>query len=355
MNDGPAVAYSHDMRKTMTEQQNPPSPATEPLSAARPASSSPEPEKSASAFPVIREPDGSSSASAEKEGALVRIFHKIFPGRKKSSEETLRDVLEDVIGDLDEDTFPTIAPHERTILGNVLRLRGLSVADVMVPRADIVALEIDTPQQEVLTLIAGKRFSRYPVYRGTLDDVVGTIHIREILAAIAEGKSFSLKDIMRDALIVSPALPVMDLLLQMQHSGKHVVMVVDEYGGIDGLATISDIVQSIIGEIGDDRYPDAPPAMIEKPDGVLVADARTPIEDFEKKYGNVFSDDEDACDTLGGLVVALAGRVPARGEVVSHESGIVFEIAEADPRRVRKLKLRNLPQKPHAPEDLSAR
>ncbi len=348
------MAYSHDMRKTMTEQQNPPSPAAEPLSAARP-SSSPEPEKNAGAFPVIKEPDGSSSASAEKEGMMARIFHRLLPGRKKRGEETLRDVLEGVIGDLDEDASPTIAPHERTILGNVLRLRGLSVADVMVPRADIVALEIDTPQQDVLTLIAGKRFSRYPVYRGTLDDVAGTIHIREILAAIAEGKPFSLKDIMRDALIVSPALPVMDLLLQMQHSGKHVVMVVDEYGGIDGLATISDIVQSIIGEIGDDRYPDAPPAMLEKPDGVLIADARTPIEDFEKKYGNVFSDAEDACDTLGGLVVALAGRVPARGEVVAHTSGIVFEIAEADPRRVRKLKLRNLPQKPHAPEDLSAR
>lgn len=298
-------------------------------------------------------PEESSSAEGAGNGFLSRIIRAALPSRKKS-EETLREVLEGVIEGLNDDTLTTIAPHERAIIGNILNLRGLAVADVMIPRADITALEIGTPQQDVLTFISEKRFSRYPVYRDTLDDVAGIVHIKDILAAIAGGKPFALKDIVRDAMIVSPALPVMDLLLQMRHSGKHIVMVVDEYGGIDGLATIGDIVQSIVGEIGDERDPDSPPDMIEKPDGILVADARTPIENFEYRYGNIFSDAEDECDTLGGLVVALAGRVPGRGEVISHESGIVFEILEADPRRVRRLKIRNLPQRRPAPGDASA-
>lgn len=287
-----------------------------------------------------------SSGVEEEDGLFTRLLRAVSPGVKRKGEETLREVLEGVIETLDEDAPTTVAPHERAILGNVLRLRNLSVADVMIPRADIAAIEIETHQEDLLTFVAEKQFSRYPVYRETLDDIAGTVHIKDVLAAMAAGAPFSLRALVREPLIVSPALPIMDLLLQMRHSGKHIVLVVDEYGGIDGLATIEDIVQAIIGEVGDERDPDAPPDIIVKPDGSLIVDARLPIEDFERRYGNIFSNEEDACDTLGGLVFALAGHVPGRGEVVAHGSGAVFEVLEADPRRVRRLRIRNLPSSP---------
>jgi CBS domain containing-hemolysin-like protein len=153
-----------------------------------------------------------------------------------------------------------------------------------------------------------------------------------------------LAKIVRPVLFVSPAVRVLDLLLDMRLKRTHMAMVVDEYGGIDGLVTIEDVVEQIVGEIEDEHDTDAAPRMTRRDDGTLIADARATLEEFEGRFGAVFTEDErEATDTLGGLVVRLAGHVPARGELVKHPSGVEFEVIDSDPRRVRRLRVRNLP------------
>ncbi len=184
--------------------------------------------------------------------------------------------------------------------------------------------------------------SRYPVYRAQLDDVVGMVHIKDVFARIGVDAPFALHDVLRRPLFVVPSVPVLALLLQMRQARMHLALVVDEYGGIDGLITIEDLVETIVGDIADEHDEDGPPQMVEKPDGTIECDARTPVEAFEERFGAVLSDEERAADidTVGGLVLTLAGRVPAKGELVSHGSGLEFRVLEADPRRIRRVRVR---------------
>jgi CBS domain containing-hemolysin-like protein len=187
--------------------------------------------------------------------------------------------------------------------------------------------------------------SRVPVYRETLDDVVGFIHVKDLLAPAAERREPSLLPLLRKVLFVAPSMPILDLLVQMRQARTHIAMVVDEFGGIDGLVTIEDLIEEIVGEIEDEYDVTLAPRLVERPDGTLIADARTPIEVLEERQGTRLrpQGEQEEVDTLGGLVSSLAGRVPKRGEVIAHPGGIEFEILDADPRRIKRLRVRSPP------------
>jgi len=284
-------------------------------------------------------------------GQKPGLFWKIQGMLRRKEAESIRDQVEELI-ERQEAPHEAGAPagpasgldaEERALLGNVLRLRNITAYDVMVPRADIMAIPESHSLPETIALIQTEGHSRYPVYRDGLDDIIGMVHIKDVFAAIGkEEKAFALGAILRRPLFVVPSIPVLDLLLQMRQARVHMALVVDEYGGIDGLITIEDLVETIVGDISDEHDEVQAQQITERPDGALDLDARTPIAAFEEKLGNVLTDEERAADidTVGGLVFTLAGRVPAKGELVSHPSGLEFRILEADPRRIRRLRVR---------------
>lgn len=282
---------------------------------------------------------------SENNGFIAKLKRMI--AKPKNGSDSLREALEEYIEELDENDSisPSIASHERALISNVLELRNTTVIDVMIPRADIAAIEVTATKESLMELLAEKQFSRIPVYSNTMDEILGTIHIKDILSVVAAGKDLDIKSMIRPVPIVSPSLPVLDLLLKMQRDKKHMVMVVDEYGGIDGLVTIGDVIEAIVGEFDDEFDTDIDPQMTEKADGSVVADARVDIDEFEEHYGEILSAEErEEVDTLGGLVFYTASRIPARGEVIKHDSGMVFEILDADQRRINTLRIRNIPE-----------
>lgn len=272
---------------------------------------------------------------------------------RRREAESVRDRVEELIERREErgeaagatSDRDDLDPHERALLSNVLRLRGITAYDIMVPRADIMAMPADYTLDQAIELIQKDGHSRYPVYRESLDDIIGMVHIKDVFAALGRSdgeKPFDLTAILRKPLFVVPSIPVLDLLLQMRQARMHMALVVDEYGGIDGLVTIEDLVETIVGDISDEHDDDSAPQMTELPDGTIDLDARTPVELFEAKFGQVLTEEERAADidTVGGLVFTLAGRVPAKGELVSHPSGLEILVLEADPRRIRRLRVR---------------
>jgi CBS domain containing-hemolysin-like protein len=282
-------------------------------------------------------------------GSKPSLFWKLQAMLRRKEAESVRDRVGELIGGEDKRETDGAEPdasdldtHERALLSNVLRLRGTTAYDVMVPRADIMAMPEDYTLDQAIALIQRDGHSRYPVYRESLDDIAGMVHIKDVFAAVGKPGPFSLKSIERKPLFVVPSIPVLDLLLQMRQGRTHMALVVDEYGGIDGLVTIEDLVETIVGDISDEHDEDAAPQMTERPDGTIELDARMPVEAFEARLGQVLTEEERAADidTVGGLVFTLAGRVPAKGELVSHPSGLEFRILEADPRRIRRLRVR---------------
>jgi len=280
-----------------------------------------------------------------KERGLIDLLKGLI-GQKP--DPTLRETIEEYVeGQVEEDEeAPSVSAHEKTLISNVLDLRDMSAADIMVPRADIVAVSDETTQEELLRLLSEKQYSRIPVYKDTLDHVIGALHAKDMLAALAQKKKLIVSSIMRDLPIVSPSMPLLDLLLQMRQTRKHLVMVIDEFGGIDGLVTIGDVIEAIVGEIDDEHDPEDHPQISILADDKVIADARYDLNEFEEHFGQLLNDEErEDCDTLGGLVFSMAGRVPARGEVLTHKpTGMVFEILDAGPRRINRLRILNIPQ-----------
>ena len=221
----------------------------------------------------------------------------------------------------------------------------------MVPRADIVAVEQFTSLPEVVAVVREEGHSRLPIFRGTLDDIVGMVHVRDLLGLWGSDNQFALNEITRRLLFVPPSMAVRDLLLKMRATRIHMAMVIDEYGGTDGLVTIEDLVEEIVGDIQDEHDAEEAPMLVEGPGGVVEAAARVAVEDLEARVGfGLFPDEHDEhIDTLGGLVVSLAGRVPSRGELISHPAGLEFEVVEADPRRIIRLRIHNVPPAPEPP------
>lgn len=271
-------------------------------------------------------------------------------GFNGNGDSSLRESLEEVIEE-HEDMHRGLTAEERHMLVNILNFGELRVEDVMVPRADVVGVEENASLDDVLRLYRESSHSRMPIYRETLDDPVGMVHLKDVLGWVAPSESedanaaerpaFSLRSIRRNVLFVPPSMPALDLLVKMQATRIHLALVIDEYGGTDGLVSIEDLVEEIVGEIEDEHDIDSGPALVRREDGSIDADARCPIEDLEEMIGLrlVEEENEDDVDTLAGLVFSLLGRVPLRGELVRHPAGLEFEVKDADPRRIKRMRI----------------
>lgn len=278
-----------------------------------------------------------------RRGFVDRVRHRLLGRAGHSVRDSIAELVQQSANaTAEEGVLPELDRQERALIANVLRLRGTTVDDVMIPRADIVAMAVDVTLEQALEQIRREGHSRMPVYREQLDEIVGMVHIKDVFSYIGRADAFELEALLRRPLLVAPQLPVLDLLLQMRHARVHLALVVDEYGGIDGLLTIEDLVEEIVGDIADEHDEIQGPMITERPDGALDIDARLSIEAFEVRLGAVLTEEERGTDidTVGGLVFTLAGRVPSRGEVVSHSSGTEFRILDSDARRIRRLRVR---------------
>ncbi len=283
---------------------------------------------------------GESQAPSFMEGLLRRI--RELTGR---DEEDVREALEDMIEEAESRGIGRLPPEERTLLLNAVAFGELRVDDVMVPRADIEGVDVEAGLAEVIAAMRRSGHSRLIVYRGTLDEVLGIIHVKDLLPFWGDGKAFSLAEIVRPVLVVPPSMRVLDLLLEMRRSHQHVAIVVDEFGGTDGLVTMEDICEEIVGELQDEHERTTPPVLVERPDGTVEADARVDLEAVEEHLGLRLLDEEERedVDTLGGLIYALIDRIPEKGETIPHPAGILFEILDADPRRIRRVLIHRPP------------
>lgn len=293
--------------------------------------------------PSSRKPRGENGA--DDGGSLMSLLRGLLSGMRRS-EDPVREAIAELV---EEDDSPTssLSTHERLMLLNVLRLRDVTAYDVMVPRVDIIGVEVETPLSEVVETIARCGHSRLPVYRGTLDEVIGMVHVKDVLPIAAKGRTVHLQHLLRKVPCISPAVRVLELFLDMRAQRYHMALVVDEYGGIDGLVTIEDLIEQIVGDIEDEHETDAEPAMVMGDDGVLIADARVALEDFEERFGISFSEeDKEDTDTLGGLVFRISGKVPSRGEIIVHPSGLEFEVLQSDPRRIHRLRVYHIAPRP---------
>lgn len=280
-------------------------------------------------------------------GLLHRLRHRLGWHEETSLRQSLAELMAEASEPPVAGQAPELDKHERTLIANVLRLRDTLASDVMVPRTDIVAIRADATLEAAQSLLRRDGHSRLPVYREQLDDIIGMVHVKDVFAYVGKPETFRLEAIMRRPLLVAPQIPVLDLLLEMRQARIHLAIVIDEYGGVDGLLTIEDLVETIVGDIADEHDDAEVALMTERPDGTIETDARLPIESLEKRFGPVLTKEERAADldTVGGLVVTLAERVPARGEIVSHPSGLEFRVLDADPRHIRRLRIRRaLPQ-----------
>jgi CBS domain containing-hemolysin-like protein len=291
--------------------------------------------------------DGQSEPNRPRNGggSLSRLRTLLRLLRRPRGRRDSRDTMDALIAVAELENPTPLTPQERFLIGNILKVHDRNAADVMVPRGDIVALEIDQPFADVVKCMVEQGHSRVPVYRETLDDVIGFVHVKDVLAPVADRRPARLDRLLRKTLFVAPSLPILDLLVQMRQARTHIAMVVDEFGGIDGLVTIEDLIEEIVGEIEDEHDVAEAPMLTERADGSIIADARIPIDVLEEQQGTRLrpAGVEEPVDTLGGLVFTLAGRVPKRGEVIVHPDGIEFEVLDADPRRVKRLRVRGLP------------
>ncbi|MBT6442852.1 MAG: HlyC/CorC family transporter [Alphaproteobacteria bacterium] len=286
--------------------------------------------------PDVTESDG------DEASFVSSIADWLRRGFARGGEATWQKTVEEFI-DEDDDVADRISAEERSLLLNLLRFGALSVEEAMLPRSDIVALPLGAPLDDVIAILKKAGHSRMPVFRGTLDDVAGMVHVRDVMAYWGDEQHFKLSEIMREILFVPPSMPVVKLLGKMRQTRLHMAVVVDEYGGTDGLVTIEDLVEEIVGEI-EDEHDEAATPIVERADGTFDVEARALIDEVEASLGVTLGGSEELEDieTLGGLVTSLAGRVPGRGETVHHPAGVDILVLDADPRRVKRLRLRRV-------------
>jgi CBS domain containing-hemolysin-like protein len=298
---------------------------------------------------------------APSEGVFARWFRALFGWRSGSMRADLKVVLEE--GAAGETGF---SPEESAMLRNILGLRERRIADVMVPRADIIAVQKDIALGELVKVFEKAEHSRLVVYDDTLDDPSGMVHIRDLIAfmtaramskaktrrkkplvagldlgAIDLSTTLAAAKLVRPILFVPPSMPAIDLLAKMQTTRIHLALVVDEYGGTDGIVSIEDIVEEIVGDIEDEHDDDVAPSVVRQADGSFIADARAKLEEVVAVVGGGFDVGEAVkdVDTLGGYLVTQAGRVPVRGELVQGPGSFEIEVLDADPRRVKRVKI----------------
>ena len=292
------------------------------------------------------EPDGAAPEPESSVAHSIGEWLRSLTGRNGeiTGPESIADLLE---GELQQD----LAPAERLMLLNILRIGEVRVSDVMVPRADIVAVEVTVMLPDLIGVLRDGFHSRVPVYRETLDEVLGFVHIKDLLQYWDKPAGFSLRSVVREALFVPASMRVVDLLLKMRVTRVHMAVVVDEFGGTDGLVTIEDLVEEIVGEIEDEHERAPGPLFTERPDGTIVADGRAPLDELEQRLGRELlpAEREEDADTLGGLLFSLVGRVPLRGELIAHPSGLEFEVLDSDARRVKRVRIGGIGRRPAEP------
>ncbi|MBU6206358.1 MAG: hemolysin family protein [Alphaproteobacteria bacterium] len=296
--------------------------------------------------------DGSGESKSDSRG---RLWHGLKAMLFGEPETTLRDQIEDVIDEHEGDGAPPLkgdlSPVERQMLRNLLALGDKRVDDVKVPRADIVAVPETISFTDLVAAFAEAAHSRLPVYEGSLDQIIGMVHVKDVLALVRKAGTppIGIAPLIRQPLFVPQAMGVLDLLGLMRQKRVHLAIVIDEYSGTEGLVTIEDLVEEIVGEI-EDEHDDAPEASFVRCGDHWEADARAPLAEvaqmIDARLGIV---DEDV-DTLGGLAFVLAGHVPQVGEVVAHPSGWRLEITEGDARRVMRMRLHG-PRHSHTTRD----
>jgi CBS domain containing-hemolysin-like protein len=284
--------------------------------------------------------------------SLIDRLRSLFGLGGASVRDDIQEALEDTSAD------PDFSPLERAMMKNVLSLHEVRVEDVMVPRADIISVGLHASLADVLAIFRAAGHSRLPVHADNLDDPRGMVHIRDFVDFIAvvtddfkqinagqpsrlDQLTLAQAGIVRPVLFVPPSMPALDLLVKMQATRTHMALVIDEYGGTDGLASIEDIVEMIVGDIEDEHDEEESPQIEREEDGTFLVDARAGLEDVSQVIGQdltIISDAEDI-DTLGGLIATLAGHVPLRGEIIS-AAGLDFEVLDADPRRAKRIRIR---------------
>lgn len=307
--------------------------------------------------PRAAAPNG--AAAATKPEAEEGWFDRVLTVFGIRPSESLRDNLAQALAaDAENSDDAIFTPEERRLLQNILSLHEVRISDVMIPRADVEAVSETITLGDLLKTFRAAGHSRLPVYRETLDDPIGFIHAKDVMIFVAveasgdDGLHFGAVDlsrrlaemnIVRPVLFVPPSMPALDLMVRMQANRTQLALVVDEYGGTDGLVTLEDLIETVVGDIEDEYdWPDEP-TITEAGEGVWYADARVELADFEEEAGVSFPESpliEDV-DTLGGIVFAILGRVPVRGELVAADAlpGFEFEVLDADPRRIKRVKV----------------
>ena len=272
---------------------------------------------------------------------IRKLFEKFFL-KNNTENNNLKQSIETV---LDNDLKGTegISKHERLMLLNILKIDGIRSSDIMIPRADIGAVELNDSFEKVLEVFIKEAHSRVPIYEKNLDNIIGMIHIKDLVNYQNQKKTETnfLQNLKREILEIPPSMPVLDLLLKMQLTRLHMGIVIDEYGCTDGLVTIEDVIEEITGEIEDEHDEKNLPMLIKSSLNTFEASARIEIDELQKVTNVEFlnSYDNDDVDTLGGLIFSITGRVPQRGEIIKHTSGTTFEIKDADPMKIKSVKV----------------
>lgn len=267
---------------------------------------------------------------------------------RKESDTSLRDAIEELIEE-DFDGESSIGTDERLILSNVLSLKDLTAEDVMIPYANIIAAPITASPTEIVTTLVKSGVSQIPIYSETIDNILGSLSVKDALMWTSNGARVGIKTVLKEIPFIAPTMRTLDLLLQMREKGTRMAMVVDEYGGVEGLVTFASLMEEIIGDIQyAEDHGDSNPIEIQ-PNGCIILNASTTLDELDEALERMCEHrvewlhgfDDDDVDTIGGVVTLLAGRVPLRGELIVHPLGIEFEVLDADPRRIKKLAIRH--------------
>ena len=272
----------------------------------------------------------------KKENFFNKISKLLF-----KDQSNLRESIQDAIEESSQngDSGFDLSKKERAILENILTINKLKALDIMIPRAEIICAPHTASFDDLITIINQESHSRIPIYRKDLDDVLGMVHIKDLIQLNSQEarNNLNLKNIIKNVLFVPPSMPVLNILLKMQSTKLHMALVIDEHGGTDGLVTIEDLVEEIVGEIQDEHDQEEVVEFKKINDNTFLADARMELGEFEKKTNINFK--VDTIDTLGGYVFSIVNRVPQKGEVIKSNPPYIFEIIDADPRKIKVLKI----------------
>jgi len=271
---------------------------------------------------------------------MIKNFFSKFIYKSSLDKTNLKEDLETVLDNKSNNT-DGISKQERVMLMNILKIDEILARDIMIPRAEIIALEESISFDEAIKIFVEGAHSRIPIYNEQLDNITGMLHIKDLVKYQTENdiKGNFIDSIKKDILHIPPSMPALDLLIKMQLTRLHMGVVIDEYGGVDGLITIEDVIEEITGEIEDEHDDQDISMFIKLSPNTFEANARLSIVELEKISQIQLINEDDDTDTIGGLVATVAGRVPQRGEIIKHDSGIVFTILDADPRRIKTIKI----------------